>query len=49
MLPSKIDQMKVYNETESEANLVFGRVLMASYIRMCPPKAAFFSFRMQPM
>ncbi len=39
MLPSKIDQMKVPPETGSEANFGFGRQ---------PPKAAFFSFQMQP-
>ncbi len=49
MLPSKIDQMKVSHETGSEANFGFGRALMPSYLEMCPPKAAFFSFRMQPM
>ncbi len=49
MLPSKIDQMKVFHETGSEANFGFGRALMASYLGMCPPKAAFFSFQMQPM
>ncbi len=49
MLPSKIDQMKVSHETGSEANFGFGRALMPSYLGMCPPKAAFFSFRMQPM
>ncbi len=48
MLPSKIDQMKVSHETGSEANFGFGRALMASYLGMCPPKAAFLSFRMQP-
>ncbi len=48
MLPSKIDQMKVSHETGSEANFGFGRALMPSYLGMCPPKAAFFSFRMQP-
>ncbi len=48
MLPSKIDQMKVSHETGSEANFGFGRALMPSYLGMCPPKAAFFSFRIQP-
>ncbi len=50
MLPSKIDQKKVsHHETGSEANFGFGRALMPSYLGMCPPKAAFFSFRMQPL
>ncbi len=49
MLPSKIDQMKVSNETGSEANFGFGCALMPSYLEMLPPKAAFFSFRMQPL
>ncbi len=48
MLPSKIVQMKVSHETGSEANFGFGRALMPSYLGMYPPKAAFFSFRMQP-
>ncbi len=48
MLPSKINQMKVSHETGSEANFGLGRALMACYFGMCPPKAAFFSFRMQP-
>ncbi len=48
MLPSKIDQMKVSHETGSEANFGFERALMPSCLGMCPPKAAFFSFRMQP-
>ncbi len=48
MLPSKIAQMKVSHETGSEANFGLGRALMPSYCGMCPPKAAFFSFRMQP-
>ncbi len=47
MLPSKIDQKKVSHETGSKANFGFGRALMPSYLGMCPPKAAFFSFRMQ--
>ncbi len=47
MLPSKIDQMKASHETGSEANFGFGRALMPSCLEM-PPKAAFFSFRMQP-
>ncbi len=46
-LPSKIDQMKVSHETGSEANFGFGRALMPSCLGMPPPKAAFFSFRMQ--
>ncbi len=45
---SKIDQMKVSHETGSEANFGFGHALIPSYLGMCPPKAAFFSFRMQP-
>ncbi len=49
MLPSKIDQMKVSHETGSEANFGFGRALMPSYLGMLLPKAAFFSFRMQPL
>ncbi len=49
MLPSKIDQMKASHETGSEANFGFGRALMPSYLGMLPPKAAFFSFWMQPM
>ncbi len=48
MLPSKIDQMKVSHERGSEANFGFGRALMPSCLGMLPPKAAFFSFRMQP-
>ncbi len=48
MLPLKIDQMKVSHETGSEANFGFGCALMPSCLGMCPPKAAFFSFRMQP-
>ncbi len=48
MLPSKINQMKASHETGSEANFGLGRALMPSYLGMCPPKAAFFSFRMQP-
>ncbi len=48
MLPSKINQKKVSHETGSEANFGFGRALMPSYLGMLPPKAAFFSFRMQP-
>ncbi len=48
MLPSKIAQMKVSHETGSEANFGLGRALMPSYCGMCPRKAAFFSFRMQP-
>jgi len=46
---SKIDQMKVSQETGSEANIRFGRALMPSYLEMCPPKAAFSSFRTQPV
>ncbi len=49
MLPSKIDQMKVSHETGSEANFGFGRALMPSYLGMSSLKAAFFSFRMQPL
>ncbi len=49
MLPSKIDQMKVSHETGSGANFGFGRALMPFCLGMCPPKAAFFSFRMQPL
>ncbi len=49
MLPSKIDQMKASHETGSEANFGFGRALMPSCLGMLPPKAAFFSFWMQPM
>ncbi|ROL46254.1 hypothetical protein DPX16_6288 [Anabarilius grahami] len=37
MLPSEIDQMKVSQETGSEANIEFGRALMPSYLEMCPP------------
>ncbi len=48
MLLSKIDQIKVSHETGSEANFGFGRALMPSYLGMLPPKAAFFSFWMQP-
>ncbi len=48
MLPSKIDQMKASHETGSEANFGFGHALMPSNLEMCPPKAAFFSFWMQP-
>ncbi len=48
MLPSKIDQMKASHETGSEANFGFRRALMPSCLVMLPPKAAFFSFRMQP-
>ncbi len=48
MLPSKIDQMKASHETGSEANFGFGHALMPSYLEMRPPKAAFFSFQMQP-
>ncbi len=48
MLPSKIDQMKASHETGCEANFGFGHALMPSYLEMRPPKAAFFSFRMQP-
>ncbi len=48
MLPSKIDPMKVSHETGSEANFGFGHALMPSCLGMCFPKAAFFSFRMQP-
>ncbi len=48
MLPSKIDQMKASHETGSETNFGFGRALMPSYLGMCSPKAAFFSFQMQP-
>ncbi len=48
MLPSKIDQMKVSHETGSEVSFGFGRAFMPSYLGMYPPKAAFFSFRMQP-
>ncbi len=40
--------MKVSHETGSEANFGFGRALMPSCLEMLPPKAAFFSFRMQP-
>ncbi len=47
-LPSKIDQMKASHETGSEANFGLGRALMPFYLEMRPPKAAFFSFRMQP-
>ncbi len=49
MLPSKIDQIRVSHETGSEANFGFGRTLMPSFLGMLPPKAAFFSFRMQPL
>ncbi len=49
MLPSKIDQKKVSHETGSEANFGFGHALMLSYLEMCPPKAGFFSFRVQNM
>ena len=38
MLPSKIDQMKVSQETGSEANIGFGRALMPSYLGMHPHK-----------
>ncbi len=48
ILPSKIDQMKVSQETRSEANFGARRALMTSCLQMCPPKTAFFSFRMQP-
>ncbi len=48
MLPSKIDQMKASHETGSEANFGFGHALMPSCLEMRPPKAVFFSFRMQP-
>ncbi len=47
MLPSKIDQMKVSHETGSEANFGFGHALVPSYLGMCPPMAAFFTFRIQ--
>ncbi len=49
MPPSKIDQMKASHETGSNANFGFGRALMPSYLGMRPLKAAFFSFRIQPM
>ncbi len=49
MLPSKIDQMNVSQETGSEANFGFGCALIPSHLGMCPTKAAFFSFRMQPI
>jgi len=49
MLPSKIDQMKASHETGSKANFGSRYALMPSYFGMCPPKAAFFSFRMQPL
>ncbi len=48
MLPSEIDQMKGSHETESEANVGFRRASMPSWLGMCPPKTAFFSFQMQP-
>ncbi len=48
MLPSKIDQKKVSHETGSVATFGFGCALMPSCLGMLPPKAAFFSFRMQP-
>ncbi len=48
MLPLKNDQMKVSHETGSEANFGFGPALMPSYLVLLPPKAAVFSFRMQP-
>ncbi len=41
-------QMKVSHETGSEVNFGFGRVLMPSYLGMCPLKAAFLSIGMQP-
>ncbi len=44
MLPSKIDKMKASHEAGSEANSGFGRALMPSCLRMCPPKAAFSVF-----
>ncbi|KTF72260.1 hypothetical protein cypCar_00042777, partial [Cyprinus carpio] len=40
--------MKASQETGTEANIEFGRALMPSYLGMRPPKAAFFSFPMQP-
>ncbi len=49
MRPSKIDQVKASHETGSEANFGFGHALMPSCLGMLPPKAAFFSFRMQPL
>ncbi len=49
MLPSEINQMQASHETGSEANFGFGRALMPSYLGMCPQKAAFFSFRIQPL
>ncbi len=48
-LPSKIDQMKVSHERESEANYGFEHALMPSFLGMHLPKAAFFSFPMQPL
>jgi len=41
--------MKISQETGSEANTGFRRALMPSYFEMCPPKAAFVSFQMQPI
>ncbi len=39
--------MKAPHETGSEADIGSGRALMPSRLAMHPPKAAFFSFRMQ--
>jgi len=48
MLPSKINEVKVSQETGSEVNIGFGHALMPSYLEMRPLKAAFSSFWMQP-
>ncbi len=47
VLPSKINQMKVSQETGSEANIGFECALLPSYLEMCPSKAAFSSFQTQ--
>ncbi len=43
MLPSKINQIKVSQETGREANIGFRCNLMLSYFGMHPTKAEFFS------
>lgn len=44
MLPSKIDQMTVFQEIGSETNIGFRHALMTSYLGMRPPKVVFLRF-----
>lgn len=47
-LPSKMNQKKVSQGTGCEMIIGFGCALLASYLRVLPADAAFFSFQTQP-